>query len=302
MVSYNLQFMDDLVHIISADARFLTQEVEHGVRTALDVWTGILHLDVGGMPPFDGRIGMRVFFHDYTTVKMKAQLYEQMGLTLIPIFDEVEENLSSLAFGEQTIWWEFDDFDRSQFGDFNDLALGVRYTGPDFNGGMERVETQLPHHGIYDQYLDYDADSITTTINDGDLVWPSNRFDLIFEERITLPRVTKIYERKVIGLGKRKSEAILVYVGNEPIVASGIGGKEWQHTLTGHIDIMTSISDTRLHELTDAIADVLKKNVNYPGYVWLKPTRIINRSDESRRYFRSIIDVEAIKYNILDEA
>lgn len=118
-----------------------------------------------------------------------------------------------------------------------------------------------------------------------------------------LPRLNKKYDRKVVGLGTQKAESILIYSDLEQMkpFTLGIGinpaaKKSWYHKLSATIEIKTNLSDTRLDFLTDAVVDILKRNVTYSGYVQILLQSVKNRSDEDRGKFRTIIDVTGEKY------
>jgi len=115
------------------------------------------------------------------------------------------------------------------------------------------------------------------------------------------PRVAKQYDRKITGFGKVKAEDILIYADLEQMKPFTMGmainsSASWYHTLSATITVSTNVSDERMDFLTDAVVDILKRNVGYSGYVQILVKGVKNRNDEGRGLFKNLIDVVGEKY------
>ena len=117
----------------------------------------------------------------------------------------------------------------------------------------------------------------------------------------TKPRITRVYERKTVALGRRKEEAIMVYSDSERIREFGLGTafqqETWLHEVSGTIKVITNGGRERFQRLMGYVVDIVKTNVALEGYVRVKVVGSHNLSDETRRQYSGVVDVEGMVYD-----
>ena len=113
------------------------------------------------------------------------------------------------------------------------------------------------------------------------------------------PSMSKVYHRKIFGLGQRSEEAITIFADKESINPFSLGlghdGRSWKHDVTATIRVVTNVSEVRFAALVEAVVDILKRNVIHDGYVQIEITGFTNTSDETRNEWSGVVDVGAMK-------
>lgn len=125
-----------------------------------------------------------------------------------------------------------------------------------------------------------------------------------------LPTFSTKWKKKVVGLGQRLYDEIIVELDTEDpkifSLISGIGtddkfNYDWLHDISVTIDVYTSVSETRVLQLVDEIVRILKNNVvttiNNRDYIQILPGNITSLNEEFRNIFRYNIDVDALRFN-----
>lgn len=108
------------------------------------------------------------------------------------------------------------------------------------------------------------------------------------------PEIKLKWDKKVYAFAKRSASLVMVRAPEDRISKGGIGPSTgWLHTLSGGIEIMTNVSKERFGGLVQDVTSILQDNVVRGGYMDINVMAVHDTSDEMRKEWRAVVDVEA---------
>lgn len=109
------------------------------------------------------------------------------------------------------------------------------------------------------------------------------------------PEIEKEWEERRLDTANK--DYVLLTYDVELILSFGLHADDWRHDVPMSIDIRTGKNETRLKEIGDEVARIIKTNVRQAGYALTTIGKAQNLNAEYRKVWRMVIDITLMKIN-----